>query len=446
MSVDIKSDEVILDLRSLKYACCTDHFTCPICRQPFLDPVTTLCGHTFCRSCIEQYLKISAEENNNSQTGLCPLDRAPIDALNVNDLFPSPLIISNMIDELQVYCLNLERGCQWKGMRWEVESHVRRVCGFTRLICNGILLQVNTQENLERIDDSKTGGNHNPMRCKKLVERRFVREENECAHRLFACKFCGTKIDRATEEIHLNDVCLLNMSSCDMCGNDSIVKKDLIMHQEKCILTGKQVCPAREIGCVWTGTTPPSLELHLQDNGCVLNLILPHLRELESRVANLESERDVAQRQLHIILDSVTQGKVTNLGYSEPLEEIGLSTRENLNSCDEDHLLHLDCEIERLRCELDHKVSPFISRETKKSSDHQTILNRLTNDNFIMKEELSVQRSFISSLRKQIHYLSFRENRHQMGTPGPQALPEWEESHGVVPSRSNSDERLNLKL
>lgn len=446
MAVDLKEKVTALDLRSLRYACCTDHFTCPICRQPFIDPVTTLCGHTFCRDCIEQCLEISAEENNNSQTGLCPLDRTPIDALSLNDLFPSPLIISNMIDELQVYCLNLERGCQWKGMRWEVESHVKQVCGFTGLICNGIVPQFDTQKNVEETDDFKTGENRTLLRCGKVIERRFLSEEGKCAHRPFACKFCEAKIDKATEEKHLNDICLLNMSSCDMCGNDSIVKKDLKLHQTNCVLTGKQVCPAREIGCDWTGTTPPSLELHLQNNSCVLNLILPHMRELKSRVADLESERTFAQRQLRIILDSVTQGKITNLGYSEPLDEIGLSTRAKLSSCDEDHLLHLNCEMERLRCELDHKVSPFILRETKTSSDHQTIINRLANENFIIKEELNVQRSFISSLRKQIHYLSFRENRHQLGNPGQLVLAEWEDLHGVVPSRSSSDERLNLKL
>lgn len=32
-----------------------DHFQCPICQELFIDPVTTPCGHNFCKTCLSQH-------------------------------------------------------------------------------------------------------------------------------------------------------------------------------------------------------------------------------------------------------------------------------------------------------------------------------------------------------------------------------------------------------
>ncbi|XP_071381484.1 E3 ubiquitin-protein ligase TRIM21-like [Centroberyx affinis] len=37
-----------------------EHFLCPICLDVFTDPVTTPCGHNFCKNCITQYWDINA--------------------------------------------------------------------------------------------------------------------------------------------------------------------------------------------------------------------------------------------------------------------------------------------------------------------------------------------------------------------------------------------------
>lgn len=136
------------DIRGITYKSLTDHLNCPICQQPFINPLTTICGHTFCKECIYECFRMAKGNNrsagstlNNSiseeRKGNCPLDRTPLDAANINDLFPTPLIVTNLIDELKVYCLNKERGCEWIGTRWELEHHVTDTCGYTGVRCNG---------------------------------------------------------------------------------------------------------------------------------------------------------------------------------------------------------------------------------------------------------------------------------------------------------------------
>jgi RING-type zinc-finger len=35
---------------------------CGICRDPFVDPVTSKCGHSFCRACVVEYISTVAGE------------------------------------------------------------------------------------------------------------------------------------------------------------------------------------------------------------------------------------------------------------------------------------------------------------------------------------------------------------------------------------------------
>ncbi|KAG8999119.1 hypothetical protein FRB90_012146 [Tulasnella sp. 427] len=67
------------------------NLVCCICRNPFIDPVsTTTCSHTFCSECIASALMVSQQ---------CPVDRSPLTSAQ---LHPAATIVRNLVDELIV--------------------------------------------------------------------------------------------------------------------------------------------------------------------------------------------------------------------------------------------------------------------------------------------------------------------------------------------------------
>lgn len=449
------------DLRNIKYKSTTDHLNCPICQQPFMNPLTTICGHTFCKECIYECFKMSknarnGNSNENETAGFCPLDRTPLDSANINDLFPTPLIVANLIDDLKVYCLNHERGCEWTGSRWELEHHVLVECPRTGVRCNG-----------KRIDGSI---------CDLIVERRFFNqldededegegdqqkvnedEENECIHKIFECKFCNQKLSQISYHNHLEKECLFNYKTCELCGNDMIPFKNLVKHQENCIKIGHFKCPANEIGCKWIGSNETSLEIHLENNNCQLYQFLPAFKNLNDKVTSLSLENEFLQKQINKILDSIIQGKITNLGYNDSIEEINKVQSMD----DQGKLIYLNFELDRLKYEINERLIPFMNKS--RVNEQESVINNLINDNFMLREDLNVQRIMINSLRKQLQYLLFARNRNGAssgftnGMIGPHmftnnnnnntnSMNEENPDMFDFATSSNSDERLNLKL
>lgn len=375
-------------------------------------------------------LKLNRGSSDSQQTyGFCPLDRTVLDATNIHELFPAPLLISNLVDELEVYCLNEERDCLWTGRRWELAKHLLLDCEYTGVPCGG------TREAEEGGDASR--------KCELMVQRRFQKDE-KCAHEIFACTECLGPVTSVSVDDHLEYECEMNYTKCELCQNDVIPKKNLEKHMSNCTKSTHYVCPARLIGCTWTGTSETSMESHVDREKCPLNQLLPVVENLDLKIETVTKENKYLQSQLHHVLNNVHQGKITNLGYSEPLEEVGTCSARSR----QDDYLHLRYEMERLKFELEESVSPFISRERNLSSERQSLLNGLANDNYLMKEDLNLQRALISSLRKQVSFLLFR---NRMG-PGMSAGQVGEidlgpEVGGMLSgSRSSSEERPNLKL
>ncbi|KAK6204573.1 uncharacterized protein RJT21DRAFT_117012 [Scheffersomyces amazonensis] len=448
---------------NVKYKSNIEHLICPICQEPFIEPLTTICGHTFCKECIFECFKMSKNNNNGNSndhsSGCCPLDRTPIDSANGNDLFPTPLLIINLIDDLKVYCMNHERGCEWIGSRWELEHHVSIDCGYTGVVCNGrrfkkkLQEEVDENEHVEEEDYKVDEKQEETERCNLLVERRYLSEDSEeCIHKIFECKFCNSKITKITEDQHLKEECLFNYQTCELCLNDLIPLKNLKKHEENCSKIGHLKCPAHEIGCKWIGNNQTALEIHLQDNNCQLNQLLPSMQKLNDKIDSLTNENNYLQKQINKILDSIIQGKITNLGYNETIEEINKFSIE-----DQDKLIYLNFEIDRLKYEINDKIIPFINNtKNLASSERETALTNLINDSFIMKEDLNLQRVLINSLRKQLQFLLFTRNGTRIGgsmvgpgnngNGGLHSMDDLGNELYDISSRSSSDERLSLNL
>jgi E3 ubiquitin-protein ligase TRAF7 len=79
-------------LRPTKYVSEPSPLLCPVCKNVFSEPIISVkCGHTFCRSCIEDLIR----------SGLtCPLDSQTCDS---GQLVLNRAIMGQLAD-LQIYC------------------------------------------------------------------------------------------------------------------------------------------------------------------------------------------------------------------------------------------------------------------------------------------------------------------------------------------------------
>ena len=69
---------------------------CPMCGHLFNDPViSTLCGHTFCRTCITE-----KSTHGNVSNSVCPVDNIPF---HRSDLV-SNIALKGQIDDLDIHC------------------------------------------------------------------------------------------------------------------------------------------------------------------------------------------------------------------------------------------------------------------------------------------------------------------------------------------------------
>ena len=99
------------------------NFLCLICFNVLKDPV--LCPrnqHCFCRSCITKHLENSRR---------CP---TCADELTVETLAEPPRMVKDCINELNIHCIYIDRGCQEILQLENLERH-EATCGFTPAVC-----------------------------------------------------------------------------------------------------------------------------------------------------------------------------------------------------------------------------------------------------------------------------------------------------------------------
>ena len=99
------------------------NFLCLICFNVLREPV--LCQrnqHYFCRSCIAKYLETAQR---------CP---TCADELTVETLAEPPRMVKDLLDELNIHCQYINRGCQEIAQLQHLDRH-EATCGFTPVVC-----------------------------------------------------------------------------------------------------------------------------------------------------------------------------------------------------------------------------------------------------------------------------------------------------------------------
>ena len=83
-----------------------------ICNEPLVNPVVHACGNTFCRVCIDNYMRVHSGTPGSGQSE-CPTCKEPISAANLEALKrPRDALIINQLDSLLVRTCVAEGGRQ----------------------------------------------------------------------------------------------------------------------------------------------------------------------------------------------------------------------------------------------------------------------------------------------------------------------------------------------
>jgi hypothetical protein len=88
----------------------SEHLHCAMCMDVFDEPVCGRCGHSFCKSCYDDWLR---------QHDTCPTCRAKVQRKHLH----KDITAERFLNDLVVRCDHL--GCAWDGSIEQLKSHVK---------------------------------------------------------------------------------------------------------------------------------------------------------------------------------------------------------------------------------------------------------------------------------------------------------------------------------
>ena len=189
---------------------------CPVCLNILTDPhLVSCCGHNFCGSCIE---RVKASD------GSCPMCKE-----KEYQAIPDKKC-SRIINGLEVYCSNKEKGCQWKGELKNMSTHLNKEkregeCQYEEVKCQY-------------------------EKCQGRKQRRYLKdhEDKECPQRPFQCQYCGEEgTFLSITKDHYEECRQYPITCSNKCVSTNMPRGSLTAHINE--------CPLEPVDCVfsWAG-------------------------------------------------------------------------------------------------------------------------------------------------------------------------------------------------
>ena len=190
---------------------------CPVCLNILTDPhQVTCCGHNFCGSCIERV---------KASNGSCPMCKEKEYQSFIDKK------CSRIINGLEVYCSNKEKGCQWKGELKNMSTHLNKEkregeCQYEEVKCRY-------------------------EKCQERKQRRYLKyhEDKECPHRPFQCQYCRSKgTFLSITKDHYEECSQYPVTCPNKCVSTNMPRGSLTAHVNR-------ECPLEPVDCVfsWAG-------------------------------------------------------------------------------------------------------------------------------------------------------------------------------------------------
>ncbi|CAB4001406.1 RING finger 151-like [Paramuricea clavata] len=239
------------------------NFLCSICFNVLREPI--LCPrnhHCFCRACITKHLENSRR---------CPTCG---DELTVETLAEPPRMVKDYINELNIHCIYINRGCQDILQLQHLDNH-EATCGFTPAVCS------------------------NQGCGATLNQRDLIHHESEiCEFRKLKCHSCG-EMTKTLAEMEKRMANVERNMATNMEKMGAVVTMEIHM---------KNMQTSMATNAANMETRLANVEKNMATNMGALVTMETHMKNMEKNTADMEGKLEAVNNEVRGLKTTLMEG------------------------------------------------------------------------------------------------------------------------------------------
>lgn len=228
--------------------------------------------------------------------------------LRPTDVVPATALIRQIVDSLEVYCPNQERGCPYTCERHLVLGHLEKDCVYA------YVAEFDDWQHQQGGDTASTSAGKRRPGCPacgaKIMRKDWdehVEQSGACSVSWSRCKWCDVRLRSAEVDQHEQEECESAPIRCRFCAREDTLRREMQEHLDITCQEATVSCPRRRFGCSWTGKRRHCKEGELLDveegdevevfedteHVCPLAPLDPFWQVYAKDVAHLQQENDI---------------------------------------------------------------------------------------------------------------------------------------------------------
>ncbi|XP_074659985.1 TNF receptor-associated factor 6-like [Tubulanus polymorphus] len=181
-----------------------EKYECTICQLGLREPVQTVCGHRFCKACIQKWIR--------EARSICPVDNQELDE---GTLFPDNFA-KREIMSLIAKCPYSTSGCMVEAEVRTIENH-ELTCDYRPVPClnEGCKEMVVFCRMMDHLQDLCIKRKVPCVHCRKDMAFDAIEAHvNQCPVAPVTCKFCAAQMQRSQMSRHIDEECQSAVVPC----------------------------------------------------------------------------------------------------------------------------------------------------------------------------------------------------------------------------------------